>query len=57
MTADNQFVVYYDAELAKRDGNGWCVDPLVGSTTYRFEKMTELCQFIKENATYLKGGK
>ena len=38
----NHVVIYYDPDLHEEDGNGWCLEPLPGSVTYRFDSFNQL---------------
>lgn len=51
-----QMVLYYSEDMAASDGNGWCIDFLRGTHCYRFARITEACQFIKEHQDNLKEG-
>jgi hypothetical protein len=45
-------IVYFDAYLQAIDGNGWCIDPIPGSTTYRFPTFEHLAKAMSTWTMY-----
>ena len=43
----NHLVVYFDSEMEEFDGMGWCIEAYPGSTTYRYETLSEATQAIR----------
>ena len=45
--------IYYDNDMYEADSKGWCVEFSDGSTTHRFQTLSEVNLFIMDNIWWL----